>query len=232
MSEFIANVSAVRQAAHEDLKNSSARQALGFIATAATLTAHEAVMIESLYAVGSHALSYSGNPLVVGAAMGGFSLAIETGLSVGISHSIETFSNATQTIRERYFSAAIDAKAPEQKDRKIIDAFDTALFAASLGSPGVILREYSRHPEKTLKDNKRTGLKAAKALGAVNATIGVALASGVAVTEKLGTDSVSRTIIELGNNPYFYASTFSAVALRGAIASRSRRRKMQSKDKT
>lgn len=230
MSEFIENISAVRQSAREDLKNSSAGQTLGFLATAATLTAHESVMIEALYAVGSHALSYSGNPLVVGAAMGGFSLAVETGLSVGVSHSIETFGNATKTIKERYFSAAVDAKAPEQKGNKLLSAFDTVLFAATLGSPGIILREYSRHPDKTLAENKKTGLKAATALAAVNAVIGVSIAGGAALTEKLGSDVVTNTIIDLGNNPYFYASTFSVIALRGAIANRSRRRKLKAKD--
>ncbi len=225
MSEFIEHLSSVRRAAAEDFQNSSRTQALGFIATSATLAAHELGMMEALYAVGSHAFEYTHNPLVVASTMGGFSLAVETGLSLGIAHSIQTFGKATQKIKDNYFNN--DVEAPKQKNNKVLNGLDNALFAASLGSPGVVLREYSRNPNKTLEENKRTGFRAARALGAVNVVLGLTLATGVSASEKLGTNAVSDTVINLGNNPYFYASTFGLVGVRALFAGRKHRKQKQ-----
>ncbi len=225
MSEFIDNISSVRNAAAEDFRSSSPTQALGFIATSAALVAHESVMMEALFAIGSHAFEYSHNPLVVASAMGGFSLAVESGLSLGIAHSIQTFGRATQKIKDNYFNDTIEE--PKPKGNKILNGLDNALFAASLGSPGVVLREFSRNPDKTLEDNKRTGFRAARALSAVNVVLGLTLASGVAASEQLGTDVVSDTVINLGNNPSFYASTFSIVGARALFAGRKHRKQKQ-----
>ncbi|MBC7708414.1 hypothetical protein H7Y63_04275 [Polaromonas sp.] len=218
MSEFTQNLSAVRVAAAEDFRTSTPSQALGFLATMSTLTLHEAAMIEALFAVGTHSLEWSGNPLVVAAAMGGFSLAVETGLSAGISNSIENFSRATGELKNRFFKKDVDA--PKQKENKVLNAIDYALFAAALGSPGVILRDYSKHPDKTLAENKRTGYRAARGLSAVNATLGLVIGGGAVLSENLGAEVVPDTLVNLGNNPYFYAATFGIVATRAAIAKR------------
>lgn len=215
MSRFIENLQAVSQAAGEDLSNSTAREKAIFYGSAALLTMHEFGMEAALVATGTHVYEWSHDPIAVAAALGSLSLATETTLSLGISRSIETFKAVTHEVKERYYTSQIASPEKPTKRKAVLNAIDVTGLALTLGSPGVILRDYARDPDRGYEKNKKSGFRAAKALAAFNTIVtgGLIGASGW-IAEKFGTDAVSKFVVEAGHSLYTYAGIAGYVLLR------------------
>ncbi len=215
MSQFVENIQAVGEAAVQDYGESSWSDRARMLGSAALWPAHELGMETAIAAVGTHALEYTHNALAVGAAMGSLSLGVETTLAYLIAHNMQSFKGAVATIRERYYPEAPEADeleaANQQEKNRVAQAIDTGALALSLGSPGVMLRDFSRDPDRSYEENKRTGLRAGRSLAAFNFVLGTFLAGGGWVAEKLGTNAVTDAIINIGESPITYASIFGIV---------------------
>ena len=228
MAQFIENLQAVRQAAGEDLSNSTLGEKFTFYGSAALLTMHEFGMEAALVAAGTNVYEWSHNPVAVCAALGTLSLATETTLTLGISRSVEAFPSVTQEVEERYYTSQIATPEKPSRGKAILNAIDTTGLALTLGSPGVILRSYARDPNRGYEENKKTGFRAAKALAAFNALVtGSAIGASGWIAEKFGTEAVSKFVVEAGHSLYTYAGIAGYVGLRTLSAARNNRKQRQ-----
>jgi hypothetical protein len=210
MSNVSGRFQEVRSAIKEDFKDSSKLEKAIFAGSIATLAAHEFFMEATLASVGTEA--YHVNPLLTGVAMGGLSLAAETGLTHGIAKSADTFKNASAKLTENVFSYVEDVK-DGNKTGKVGEAVDTAALAFALGSPGVIMRDHARDPSRTYEENKKKGMKVAKALAAMNLGIGTVIGVDSWAAENMGAPNFADPMVNLAESKAVIAGIVGVIAI-------------------
>ena len=152
----------------------------------------------------AHAYEATNQPAVAGLAMGTASAAVELLLSTGAVASLRHFPLTGQAFERRL------AEQPPQKNRRGLALYNTLTTAALLGSPGVVLTDFARHPTKSSRELWKTGAVAAGSLGVANATIGGALSGGLRLAEYLGHPGVGETAVTVAENPLTYLGLFAA----------------------
>jgi hypothetical protein len=184
------------------------------------LALHEFGMETAVVGLGTHMYEWSHSPVAVMASLGALSLSVESGLTIGVARSMQSFKRVTEEVKNRYFISQAMTEVPSSTS-KIIGTADTAGLAISLGAPGVLARDYLRQPDKPYKERRKVGLKAAAALGTFNGLItGGAIGGASWLAEKLGTDEVSNFVIEAGHSPITYGVLGAYAVSRLTVTSR------------
>lgn len=215
MSETIQKVKALVGAAKEDLRSTtSVPRMVSFGVTAAAVAFHETTGMEYVLAnAGAHAYETAG-PLLAGGVMGLTSFAVETALSAGMALNLGHFKNTARTLEEQSETTPIDSSGAEEskeretRDSRIIEGISKATVAISLGSPGVLLKEFHDHPEKSRMERFKTGVKTAGALAVVNTAIGTVISGGVSGAEALGVHQAAEVVLPVVESPYLYIGLF------------------------
>lgn len=210
----------IRHVIREDFRGSSLKERAYFIGTCIVIGPHELGMETAIAATGVAAFNV--NPLLTGVAMGATSIAVESGMSQGLAHSMEAFKSSTLAIKNKYFSDdeplpgekvdAINESVEEAGKAKLAEKADTGTIAISLGSPGIMMREFGRDPERTLEQNRNTGLKTGAGLAAFNFALGTTIGLIAVISSKAGAMEVNDTIKAIGESRITYAAIFALVA--------------------
>jgi len=212
MSEFIDNIHAVGAATREDLRDASWIERAKFTGSTALLGLHELGMETALVFAATHTAAYThNNPVATGAATALLSWGAERILTKTFTPNLDTFPTTMDTIRDRYFAPALldQKKEIPTRVKKISDGVDVVSTAFSLGSPGIIFRDSTMHPEKTQAELVKTGKRAGKGLAVFNGAWSATLASsGLVGEEFFHSSAVSDFIVEAADSPITYGLVF------------------------
>lgn len=212
------------RATRADLNAASFSGRALFALVALLILLHELGMELTLGNTGARVYEVNRNPLMAGLAMGAMSFTVEVILTLGVSICLTRFSTVTALLATKYGTGSA-IPDPESSASQIVGVIDTVTFAVALGSPGVILRSFSKDPTRPFRSNMRTGMLAAVALSGANAAIGILAAGGLWLSDRMGQSNFTDWVLSIAKSPLTYLVLFAFGRVLSWADSKRRRQK-------
>lgn len=131
------------------------------------------------------------NPLIVGAAVGAITFAIEGLSSYSISQALNSNATSVERLKNRFQKGDIDEQ--QVRSNKVSDM----AVAMGIGAGAVVVKRHIQEVDRTLEKDVRTSLKTSGAIAGASAVIAGLAGGGIEYASRVGLERPAEVAVEV-----------------------------------